>query len=188
MLSPILWPLNHALKDQVQKLRAAIDGLFLRLRDSIVHAVSEAVSGTVRKTLRAVLSNGDAPRLLDDYQPHRPARSLWGREERDEWYDELQEPLDEIEELEADFHPAASSPEPRRLHSALAAGFQIAAWSLRQAAGISTAIGAGVLTAATALVGSPLLAAGVGLLSAFAGLMSLNTIHTAGSPAGFFGH
>jgi hypothetical protein len=187
MLASLLRPFNRAASVHIRQLRATIDALFERLRNSIVHAVGEAVSGTVRRTLHAVLSAGNGRPMLDDYEQHRPARSLWGQGEPDDWDQEMEEPpVDADEELERDIQPTRSPPSPKRVHSALAAGCQVAAWSLRKAAGISTAIGAGVLTAAAALMGSPLVVAGVAVLSTLAGLMSLDSsILSAGTLAGF---
>jgi hypothetical protein len=185
------WPgrARRTLAEQAERLRRSLESLGQQLRESIAGEVARAVAAAVCEAVRAALDC----RPVDSYRrdhvlPGRPS-AAWGRPRQDEWSDGLDdEPLrdgwdggrwGEPEDL-PDRAPA--QPAAGRNTEALPLVWQGLLWWLR-GRGWRTALGAGLLAAAAAFAGNPLLASVAGVAAAVSGLVALSDSAESGAAA-----
>ena len=189
MPASVTWPARagRALAEQAERLRASLDSLGERLRESIAGEVARAVAVAVCEAVRAAL---DCRPADQSRRPHaRPVRpsAAWddpresGRSDglddelRDAWDGRWDEP-----EGPPDRTPAP--PATGRKAEALPLVWQGLLWWLR-GRGWQTALGAGLLAAAAALAGNSLLAAVAGVAAAVSGLLALSDSAASGAAA-----
>ena len=191
MPASVTWPARagRALAEQAERLRASLDSLGERLRESIAGEIARAVAAAVCEAVRAALDC----RPVDSYRrdhvlPGRPA-AAWDRPRQDEWSDGLDdEPLrDEWDggrwdEPEGVPDRAPAQPATGRNTEALPLVWQGLLWWLR-GRGWQTALGAGLLAAAAAFAGNSLLASVAGVAAAVSGLLALSESAESGAAA-----
>ena len=185
---------RRTLAEQAERLRQSLESLGPQLRESIAGEVARAVAAAVSEALRAALDCRPADSYRRDrVLPGRPS-AAWDRPRQDGWSDGLDdEPLrdewdggrwDEPEDLpdRAPAPPAHRPPEPGRGNEALPLLWQGLLWWLR-GRGWRTALGAGLLAAAAAFAGNPLLASVAGVAAAVSGLLALSDSAESGAAA-----
>jgi hypothetical protein len=190
MPASVSWPgrTRRTLAEQAERLRRSLESLGQQLRESIAGEIARAVAATVCEALRAALDCRPADSYRRDHVlPGRPS-AAWDGPRQDEWPDGLDdEPLrdewdggrwDEPEDL-PDRTPAP--PATGRNTEALLL-WQGLLWWL-SGRGWRTALGAGLLAAAAALAGNPLLASVAGVAAAVSGLVALSDSAESGAAA-----
>jgi hypothetical protein len=192
MPASVTWPARagRALAEQAERLRASLDSLGERLRESIAGEVARAVAAAVYEAVRAALDCRPADQF---HRPHtRPVRpsATWGAPRESEWSDGLDDELrdewdggrwDEPEGL-PDRTPAP--PATGRKAEALPLVWHGLLWWL-SGRGWWTALAAGLLAAAAAFAGNPLLASVAGVAAAVSGLVALSDSAASGAAALF---
>jgi hypothetical protein len=184
------WPgrARRALAGQAERLRQSLESLGQQLRESIAGEIARAVAAAVREAVRAALDCQPADSYRRDHVlPGRPS-AAWDDPREDEWSDGLDdEPLrdgwdggrwHEPENLPA--QSPAPSATGRKAEALLL--WQGLLWWL-SGRGWRTALGAGLLAAAAALAGNPLLASVAGAAAAVSGLLALSDSAASGAAA-----
>jgi hypothetical protein len=189
-ISSLFKPITRSLAQQIDRLRDTIDDLSIRLRESVGHAVGQAVAGTVREAFRAIAIDSEVPSNVRYGPRQSDERSslIWndgGQSEPEDWYGEYQHamPDDQDDDLEPPIEPLSESEQASPAHSALATGLRVAAWSLQRfgPCNVATALGAGLLATIATYTGGPLIAASAGVLSSFISLLSIEGSIRAGA-------
>ena len=191
MPASVSWPgrARRTLAEQAERLRRSLDSLGQQLRESIAGEIARAVAAAVCEAVRAALDCRPADEFRRPYtRPGRPS-AAWDDPRESEWSDGLDdEPLrdgwdggrwDEPEDL-PDRSPAP--PATGRNTEALPLLWQGLLWWL-SGRGWWTALGAGLLAAAAALAGNPLLASVAGVAAAVSGLLALSECAESGAAA-----
>jgi hypothetical protein len=196
MPASVSWPgrARRTLAGQAERLRQSLDALGQQLRESIAGEIARAVAAAVGEAVRAALDCRPADQPRRPYpRPVRPS-AAWDDPRESAWSDGLDdEPLrdewdggrwDEPEDLpdRAPAPPAHRPPEPGRGNEALPLLWQGLLWWL-SGRGWWTALGAGLLAAAAALAGNPLLASVAGVAAAVSGLLALSECAESGAAA-----
>jgi hypothetical protein len=164
-------PLDH--------LCRALDALAERLREAVARVVGETVARLVGGVVRALLEDDRADADAEGHSD-RPA-DLWHERPGAAWSGAGPDQALAYDDGAADDpgrEPARSSRPfpPQRRVKALALGCQATAWWLGRPTGeprIAVALGVGIVTAAAAYVGGPMVAAGAALAGTAAALAAL---------------
>jgi hypothetical protein len=194
-LRSLIDPAGRSLDYHVSRLKARLDEMRERIRETAARLLGETVANVVEQTVRNLLTmpvtterppvyrsrdyrappswaDPDSPDYL--YDPHDP-HGIYRRDELDEPEPEP-EPETEPEE----------SPRVSRWRQALAIGLRAAAWWLQRWTGgssLGVALGLGITATAVVLAGGPATMAGAGLLASALGLTGLVAIIHSGMAA-----
>jgi hypothetical protein len=187
-------PGDAPLARHLEKLSSALDHIGEQLREAIADAVGRTVAEGVGEAILAALSGPDVePRShrssSSSWPWHSP--SGWGEPERPSWareehgHDERFTPsrYEESDAYEDDDSPeydTPSEPATERRHmawaTAVTAGLQTAAWSLRrepEQRSVAGSVSVGLLAFLVTLLGGPTAGAVAGLAASALGLLSL---------------
>jgi hypothetical protein len=191
MPASVSWPgrARRTLAGQAESLRRSLESLGQRLRESIAGEVARAVAAAVCEAVRAALGCRPVDSYRRDHVLPGRTSAAWDRPRQDEWSDGLDdEPLrdgwdgDRWDEPEGVPDRAPAPPATGRNTEALPLLWQGLLWWLR-GRGWWTALGAGLLAAAAALAGNPLLASVAGVAAAVSGLLALSDSAESGAAA-----
>jgi hypothetical protein len=185
------WPgrARRTLAEQAERLRRSLESLGQQLRESIAGEVARAVAAAVCEAVRAALDCRPADQSRRQYP--RPGRGpeMWNDPRESGWSDGLDdEPLRDgwdggrWDEPEGAPDRAPAPPATGRNTEALPLVWQGLLWWLR-GRGWRAALGAGLLAAAAAFAGNPLLAAVAGVAAAVSGLVALSDSAESGAAA-----
>ncbi len=194
-LRSLIDPAGRSLTFHVNRLKARLDELRERLRETAARLLGETVAGVVEQTVRNLLTMPVTTAPPPVYRP-RDYRAPPGWADPDS-ADYLYDPHDphgiyrreEFEEREPEPEPAAEpaeSPRVSRWRQALAIGLRAAAWWLQRWTGgssLGVALGLGITATAVVLAGGPATVAGAGLLASALGLTGLVTVIHSGMAA-----
>jgi hypothetical protein len=183
----LIGPGRRALARHLARLGDTLETFGLKLREAVASAVGETMSGVVRETVHAMLTDdGTLPTSIPP--PPRRSHSLWARpddEEDDPWFgDPDHYPAEEDEDPPSRRTQPTSN--PSRLPRAVAVGINTTLRWLRRGLGrypVLIAVAVGLLTALATYVGGPLAAAVVGLAGSAFNLMSLAEVVQTGADA-----
>jgi hypothetical protein len=191
MPASVTWPARagRALAEQAERLRASLDSLGERLRESIAGEIARAVAAAVCEAVRAALDCRPADSYRRDHVLTGRPSAAWDDPRQDGWSDGLDdEPLrdgwdggrwDEPENLPA---RSPAPPATGQKAEALPLVWQGLLWWL-SGRGWWTALGAGLLAVAAAFAGNSLLASVAGVAAAVSGLVALCDSAASGAAA-----
>ena len=191
MPASVSWPgrARRTLAGQAESLRQSLESLGQQLRESIAAEVARAVAAAVCEAVRAALDCRPADQSRRQYP--RPGRGpeMWNDPRESGWSDGLDdEPLRDgwdgghWDEPEGPPDRTPAPPATGRKAEALPLVWQGLLWWLR-GRGWRTALGTGLLAAAAAFAGNPLLAAVAGVAAAVSGLVALSDSAESGAAA-----
>lgn len=183
------------LSDRLDRLRANLDVLRERLRDSVAQSIGQTVAYAVHDAVQAVLGEPNAHSQRVPYQRpweqherssywQEPQNAMWQEEPDDRWQDD---PEDEPKPATIPDQP----PSNKDLGQAVATGCETAAWWLRRWKGrfaIAVAAGLGLVTSVLAWTGGSLTIAALSLAQSIAHLFSFSdTLQASTAVLGSYG-
>jgi hypothetical protein len=191
MPASVTWPARagRALAEQAERLRASLDSLGERLRESIAGEIARAVAAAVCEAVRAALDCRPADSYRRDHVLTGRPSAAWDDPRESEWSDGLDdEPLRDgwdgghWDEPEGPPDRTPAPPATGRKAEALPLVWQGLLWWLR-GRGWRTALGTGLLAIAAAFAGNSLLASVAGVAAAVSGLLALSESAESGAAA-----
>jgi hypothetical protein len=172
-----LRPLRQAVRQALVQLHHSLMRITVRVRETVVEAVAQAAAEVVRQASAPLLPVAEEFAREPVRRPH-DSSLIWDddRHRQEYGYDSYEDPPGDCDDYEPQDEPAPVANTPTRLQAALASGCRVTAWLLNRGGSLTVAraLGAGALTALAAFSGSPLVAAGVGIIGSLATWMSLN--------------
>jgi hypothetical protein len=172
-----LRPLRQAVRHALAQLHHSLVRITVRVRETVVEAIAQAAAEIVRQASAPLLPVAEEFAREPVRRPH-DSSLIWDddRQRQEYGYDGYEDQSDNWDHYEPQDEPEAAPTAPSRLQVALAAGCRVTAWLLSRGGSLTVAraLGAGALTALAAFSGSPLVAAGVGIIGSLATWLSLN--------------
>jgi hypothetical protein len=178
---------GRALAEQAERLHQSLESLGERLNRGIAGEVARAVAAAAGEAVRAALDCRPADNFRRDYARPGPQSGTWDDPREPEWSDGLDDaplrdewdggPWDEPDETSH-----RPSPAPQAGPQVLPLAWQGLLWLLGRR-GRWAALGAGLLAAAAALTGDPLLASAAGAAALVGGLLALSDAARSGAAA-----
>jgi hypothetical protein len=172
-----LRPLRQAIRVALARLHHSLVHITVRVREKVVEAVAQAAAEVVRQASVPLLPVAEEF-AREPVRRQHGSSLIWDddRQRQEYGYDGYEQLPDDWDDYEPQEEPEAVSTVRSRLKAALASGCRVAAWLLNHGGSLTAAraLGAGALTALAAFCGSPLVAAGVGIIGSLATWLSLN--------------
>ncbi len=179
---------GRTLAEQAERLRRSLESLGQQLREGIAGEVARSVAAAVSKAVRAALDCRPVNEFRRPYaRPARPS-AAWDDPRSTDWSDGFDDELsdewdgrrwDEPDEMTHRPSPPTETPvQP----TVLPLGWQGLLWLLGRR-GRWAALGAGLLAAAAALAGNPLLASAAAVAALVTGLLALSDTAASGAAA-----